>query len=131
MKYKLFFGISVFNVLLIILVIAYGVTSKLVNFDVTVIDIFRYIIIGLAIGTPLLWTLLMYFVDCPHCGDKALPLMNERSIEPTEPSLPVLFRLFSFMVNKEYFAGYCHCISCQEKIIFKENLTEVCDEKTK
>lgn len=131
MKYKLFFGISVFNVFLIMLVITYGVTTKLVSFDVTVINVFRYIIIGLAIGTPIVWTLLMYFVDCPHCGDKALPSINERSIEPTEQSIPVLLRPFTFMVNKEYFAGYCHCISCQEKITFKESFADVCDESPK
>jgi|GEM_PF-6686954 len=129
MKYKLFFGISVFNVFLIVFVIAYAVASQLVNFDSIVIELTRYTIIGLAIGTPIVWTILVYLVNCPHCGDKALPFVMERSKEPnTKQVIPVVLRPFTFMINKEYFVGYCHCMSCQEKIIFKKDYVEICNE---
>ncbi len=129
MKYKLFFGISVLNVFLIVSVIAYALASKLVNFDAAVMELIRYTIIGLAIGTPIVWTILIYLVNCPHCGDKALAFIIERSKEPkNEQVIPLVLRPFTFMINKEYFAGYCHCMSCQGKINFDKDYAEVCDE---
>lgn len=132
MKIKLYFGISVLNVLLIVLTATYALATKLEIVSAMEIEFIRYIIIGYAIGAPILWLLLVYSVDCPHCEDKALPFFNERAKTTTpEQSIPMLLRPFSFMVDKEFFANHCYCVACKEKIAFKKDSADICDEASK
>lgn len=129
MKFKLYFGISVFNVLLIVLIATYALVIKLGIISAKDIEFIRYIIVGYVIGAPLLWLFLVYSVNCPHCKEKALPFFNERAKGLTSSqSMPIFFRPFSFMVDKEFFANQCNCAACNENIAFKKQSAELFDK---
>ncbi|XOV77532.1 MAG: hypothetical protein ACFHVJ_11275 [Aestuariibacter sp.] len=125
MKFKLFYGISVFNVFLLALVISYWIVTSFVTIDRTALTVVRYLIVGLVIGSVVLWLSLSYFVDCPHCCEQALRFNMDRSKEPkVDKATPTILRPLSFMIDDEYFAGYCHCKSCHEKITFSKEYAE-------
>lgn len=129
MKFKLFYGISVFNVFLIILIALYGIVTELVRIDETYLDVIKYVILGLAIGTVVTWSCLSYFVNCPHCGEQALLFNTDHSKKPNvEKAIPTILRPFSFMIDEEYFAGYCYCASCHEEIAFDKELVDSFDK---
>ncbi|WP_155735679.1 hypothetical protein [Pseudoalteromonas luteoviolacea] len=121
MRFKLYYGVSVFNVLLIVLAAIYGILTKSHFVSFIDLNMARHMLIAGAVVAPMLWLGLAYSTRCPHCNGKALPFFNQISKKPqlSEP-IPKLLRPFSFMVEAEFFANYCYCIECNEKIIFKK-----------
>lgn len=119
MKFKLYYGISVFFVLMLVIALAYAVVTNFVTFDEQTLIIARYTITGVLVGTAMIWSCMSFFVNCPHCGDQALLYNMDRSKEPKiEKATPLILRPLSFMIDEEFFAGYCHCKSCHSKISF-------------
>lgn len=120
MKFKLFFAASIVNVFIILLVVIFGVVKEWYVLDEETIVFFKCVILGLAFTTAGIWSFLICFVTCPHCRSHALLFnMGREKVIILKPKIPLLLRPFSFLVDHEYFAGYCHCQSCNEKIKFQ------------
>lgn len=127
MKFKLFYGISIFNVLLLVLT---GLYIALDNFyskpNISVTYLGYIILTSFTISTAL-WSILAYRTSCPHCSQQALrvTLSNKSNVQTSTIRLPFLLQPFSFMIDKEFFEGYCHCNNCRKKIYFNiDNSTE-------
>lgn len=120
MRFKLFFGVSIFNIFIVVLVVIFGLLKEY-NFLAEPTMVFsKFIILGLALAALGVWSLLGCFVNCPHCGRQALLFnMDQERVRIAKPKVPFLLRPFSFLIDDEYFAGYCHCQSCNERIEFK------------
>lgn len=120
MTFKLFFAVSIVNVFIIVLMAIFGLVKGWLVLDEDTIASAKFVLLGLAFAAAGLWSFLMCFVKCPHCRKQALLFkVGQKKVQVLKPKTPLLLRPFAVLVDHEYFAGYCHCKSCNEKIKFQ------------
>ena len=124
-RFRLYFGIPVFNICLIPLILMYWIGSSNELFSPEIKDVIKYFILASVIGSQLVWSYVMLTTDCPLCGEKALPTLADKLKQPSSSeNVPTLLKPATFFIDKEFIAGYSHCVSCDGKIEFKEKVVE-------
>jgi len=129
-KYRMYFGIPVFNICLVPLILVYWIGSSNEVFSPLVKDAFGYAILFSVAASQLVWAYIMQTANCPHCAKKALPTIADRLKQPTSHGpVPLLLKPVAFLIDKEFFSGYFHCVACEERVDFsRREIKEVNQE---